>query len=402
MNAPRLTISPFIAEHMNYAKFARRPVRVLILESHYWIDQACASAAERLGWKVARARVTMQGTMSRELLQGFFQTLVELQPDFVLSINLSGMDVGGVVARLFADLKVPHVTWFVDDPRTILMGRTTYGSDHAVALTWEAAYVDYLQQCGFAAVHTMPLAVDDQLFNRAPGETHIRPPSLVANSMAAYSAREWKNVAANPTLKAAVDEAFATGCVTRERFSKGMEAVLGDGADAFDAEAKRHAELVFFIEGTRRLRHDLVARLAPAGLHVRGDDGWQAVTPQCGPGLPYNGDLAAFYRDCPVNLNSTSLQMATAVNQRLFDCPAAGGFLLTDRQASLDTMFDGERELAVYDSVESAREQMAWFLARPAARREITTRARARILGEHTYRTRLECIKTLLKERFGS
>ncbi len=401
MNAPRLNISPFLAEHMAYDKFARRSVRVLILESHYWIDQACAAAAERLGWQVARARVTMQGHMSRELLQGFFQTLVEVRPDFVLSINLSGMDVDGMLARFFADLKVPHATWFVDDPRTILMGRTDFASDYAVALTWEATYIDYLSQCGFAAVKTLPLALDESVFLIPSGGESFDPPAFVAHSMVDYSEREWEAVRSRPALLAAVNAAFESGRVNRACFGEGVEAVLGAAAAQFDAEDLRRAELVFFIEGTRRLRRELVETLAPEGLVVRGDDAWRSITPNWGPGLSYTEELAPFYRDCVVNVNSTSIQMATAVNQRVFDCPGAGGFLLTDNQASLTELFDVESEVAVYNTLEEAREQLRWFVERPEARKEIAARARKRILGQHTYRHRLEEMVGLLKGHYA-
>ncbi len=401
MNAPRLNISPFLAEHMAYAKFARRPVRVLILESHYWIDQACAAAAERLGWQVARARVTMQGHMSKELLQGFFQTLVEVRPDFILSINLSGMDVDGMLARFFADLKVPHATWFVDDPRTILMGRTDFASDYTVALTWEPTYTDYLSQCGFAAVHTLPLALDESVFLIPSDGEPVHPPAFVAHSMADYADREWDAVRARPALLEAVNAAFEEGRVNRADFGVGgVESMLG-AASQFDAEDLRRAELVFFIEGTRRLRRNLVETLTPEGLVVRGDESWRAITPNWGPGLSYTGELAPFYRDCMVNVNSTSIQMATAVNQRVFDCPGAGGFLLTDNQASLADLFDVETEVAVYNTLEEAREQLRWFVERPEVRKEIAERARKRILGEHTYRHRLEEMVGLLKGMYG-
>lgn len=402
MNAPRLNISPFLAEHMRYDKFARRPVRVLILESHYWIDQACAAAAERLGWQVSRARVTMEGHMSRELLQGFFQTLMETRPDFVLSINLSGMDVDGMLAQFFADLQVPHVTWFVDDPRTILMGRTHFASAYAVAVTWEATYAQYLLNCGFASVQYMPLALDEQVFLVPPQPAPpAHPPTFVAHSMVDYADREWASVRERPALLSAVTAAFNGNRVSRGSFGEGVEVVLGPVASDFDAEDLRRAELVFFIEGTRRLRRELVETLAPEGLHVRGDESWRAITDQWGPGLGYATELAPFYRDCVVNLNSTSIQMATTVNQRVFDCPGAGGFLLTDNQSSLAELFEVEKEVAVYNSKEEALEQLRWFMARPDARQEITARARKRILGEHTYRHRLEKIVGLLQGIYG-
>jgi len=401
MTAPRLAISPFLAEHMNYPKFRRAPVRLLILESQYWVDQACANAATRMGWRVARAQVTMQGHMSRELLQEFLLTLMEFRPDFIFSVNLSGMDVSGMLARLFADLKVPHATWFVDDPRTILMGRSHFASEYAVAFTWEEVYGPYLEACGFAAVRTLPLALDEDVFTLPPVAGAVLPPTFVGHSMTDYAAREWVAVRERPPLLSAVEAAFATGRVNRETFGRGVEAVLGDAATQFDAEDLRRAELVFFIEGTRRLRRELVSTLAPEGLHVRGDEGWGDVTPNWGPGLAYATELGPFYRDCTVNVNTTSIQMPNAVNQRVFDCPGAGGFLLTDRQPSLDSLFDVDREAATYGTLEEARDQLRWFMDHPDSRAEITARARKRILGEHTYRHRLEAIEALLRDRFG-
>ena len=247
----------------------------------------------------------------------------------------------------------------------------------------------------------MPLALDESVFLSLPSEGTVHPPTFVAHSMVDYAEREWEAVRARPKLLEAVIRAFDAGRVNRQRFGAGIDALLGSDAHEFDAEDLRRAELVFFIEGTRRLRREVVETLAPEGLHVRGDGSWRALTTQWGPGLGYATELASFYRNCTINMNSTSIQMATAVNQRVFDCPGAGGFLLTDNQASLADLFDVESELAVYNTMDEAREQLRWFMERPQARNEIAERARKRILGEHTYRHRLEELVGLLKGLYG-
>jgi spore maturation protein CgeB len=133
----------------------------------------------------------------------------------------------------------------------------------------------------------------------------------------------------------------------RARFATGLEALLPRPLfDSLDADQRRHAELLFFLDGTRRLRRDPIRKLIPYGLEVRGDDGWREVCERPGPAISYRYDLPVFYRRCMLNLNATSLQMPTAINQRVFDCPAAGGFPLTDVQAALDDLFDVEREVA--------------------------------------------------------
>jgi spore maturation protein CgeB len=112
--------------------------------------------------------------------------------------------------------------------------------------------------------------------------------------------------------------------------------------------------------------------------------------------------LPAFYRACEVNLNFTSIQMPGAVNQRVFDCPAAGGFLLTDAQSDLAELFDAEREVASFGSIEECLKKLKWFREHLAARREVASNARSRILREHTYAHRMRSIGRLVLDHFGN
>lgn len=403
MELPRLKIPPRLCERMAYDKMAGGTPRMLVLEGGYWLDAACVKAARTLGWEVASAPVKMEGTLPRESIEGLLTMLVALRPDFILSINLAGMDERGVFARLFEDLAIPYVAWFVDDPRTILMGRSTFATANAVALTWERAYEEYLRSVGFPVTAYVPLAVDPSLFDGDPAAVCELPPAFVGNSMAHVADSERRGVAEHPALARALDDAFAAGRVTRGNFGQGLDALLDASVlDGLDAEQRRHAEIVFFVEGTRRLREALVRQLEPEGLGVHGDAGWLGVTPNVQPPVDYTNGLPAFYRSCEVNVNSTSIQMPTAVNQRVFDCPAAGGFLLTDAQADLETLFDVARETARYDSLEQCAALLRDYRRNPAARREVTVRARKRILGEHTYAHRLQQIATMVKEHWGT
>ena len=147
-----------------------------------------------------------------------------------------------------------------------------------MALTWERAYSESLRAAGFPVVETLPLAVDPMLFSGDPSETQSLPPTFVGNSMVESSTREWAWVMQYPDLEASMREAFDEGLVSRERFAKGLRAVLGhDAVAALDVEQRRHLELLCFVEGTRRLRHELVRALDPEDLVVRGDGLWEGV-----------------------------------------------------------------------------------------------------------------------------
>ena len=402
MDTPRLKISDRLRALMSYPKFQRAQPRILFLLSNYWLDVACAAAAGRMGWEVRSVPVSMIGIMPREQWRDLFLAISEFKPDFVLSINLSAMDEQGVLAALLEDLCLPHATWFADDPRTIIMDRQCYGGPQAVAFTWDAAYEEYLKGAGFAEVHVLPLAADETLFNAEPCEQPVHPPTFVGNSMRTFSQKEYVWFEDKPVLAACVKKALDEGRVTRNNFAAGLDAIIApDMLAGMNADARRHVELYFFIEGTRRLRHRLVEALVPEGIHVRGDEGWRELYPdRAGTWLDYRNELPAYYRGCAVNLNSTSIQMPHTVNQRVFDCPAAGGFLLTDAQPALESLFDMGTEVAAYSSLEEARDMMRYFLGHPAARRPIIERARRRILAEHTYAHRLIQLTTALRVRF--
>ena len=387
---------------MAYDKLAGPVPRMLVLRSRYWLDDAAINAARQLRWEVETVPVVQEGRLPRDAIERLLTTLGLFKPDFVLSVNLAGMDLDGLFAGLFEDLQVPYVTWFVDDPRTIIMGRSIYASPYAVALTWEPAYRGYLLEVGFPEVHYMPLAVDATVFNAEPAETWEFPPTFVGNSMAEFAEREWVWLNQHAELAAAMRRAFEEGLVTRKRFAVGLSALLPDElVGRLDEHERRHAELVFFIEGTRRLRRDLIGRLAREGLEVRGDDAWREVVQSAKPAVSYTGALPAFYRACEINVNTTSIQMPTAVNQRVFDGPAAGGFLLTDAQSALQDLFDRRDEVVCYESVEQCAELLQWYRRHPAARRDVVSRARKRILSDHTYLHRLKAIASILQERFG-
>jgi spore maturation protein CgeB len=415
-NPLRLAVSPRMREHMSYDKFAGGAPRILVLEGQYWLDAACINAARQMGWEVRAVPVAFEGVLPRDSVAALLETLVTFRPDFVLTVNLGAMDENGLFARLFEDLHIPYVTWFVDNPRTIIMGRTLYASSYSVAATWDEAYIPYLRSAGFPTVEWLPLAADTSVFNAEPLETCDLPPTFVGNSMFEPAQDHWRLIRKRPDIAEAIERAFSEGRVTRDNFRQGIETMLPPEILArMDEHERRLAEMVFFMEGTHRLRRDLIGRLAPEGIHVAGDEAWAHLYPNnTGPAgdkglqplafegpINYRQALPSLYQRCEINLNSTSIQMPTAVNQRVFDCPAAGGFLLTDDQPALRNLFDVETDVACYHSLDDCVQSLRWYRERPRVRREIARRARERILAEHTYTHRLTKLLAILRDRFA-
>ena len=119
------------------------------------------------------------------------------------------------------------------------------------------------------------------------------------------------------------------------------------------------------------------------------------------PPLDYYRELPVFYNRCRINLNATNLQMGEAVNQRVFDVPACGSFLLTDRQGALEELFEVGKEIIAFDDPGEIPELVRFYLDCPEARRRIAHRGRERVLARHTYRHRLQVILQTMKARYG-
>jgi spore maturation protein CgeB len=92
--------------------------------------------------------------------------------------------------------------------------------------------------------------------------------------------------------------------------------------------------------------------------------------------------------------------MSRAVNQRVFDVPACGAFLLTDYQESLDELFEIGKELVVYRHKDEIPEIVRYYLKNPEQRKTIAMKGRQRVLKEHTYKHRLNELINYMKDRY--
>jgi len=397
---PRLTITNGMRRILDYPKF-RGPVRMLVLETQYFFDKSWRRAAEELGWQTAAVPSVMVGNLTREHVQNLFTTLGEFRPDFILTSNYAGMDTMGMFSRFFEDARIPYVSWFTDTPRMILYDRQIHCSYYSVAATWERAYTKHFEDLGFEHVLYLPLATDPAVFNGEPTTQTARDLAFVGTSMIEEAGEAWEKLEHLPQVAQAIRDALDQGHINKANFTQGIHALLDPSLlRDRDRSELRHIELCIIYEATRRERAALVKRLEPYGVEVRGDPGWQQVARCVGGTVSYFDSLAPHYRSTAINLNATSLQMKTGVNQRVFDCPAAGGFLITDAQDDLNELFEPGSEVVTYATLDELEDKVRYYLNHPQERTAITARARKRVLGQHTHRHRLQTLEAFLRERY--
>lgn len=110
-----------------------------------------------------------------------------------------------------------------------------------------------------------------------------------------------------------------------------------------------------------------------------------------------------------INLNLHSSSTSTgvdpscdAVNPRVFEIAACGGFQLCDPCQGLDRHFEFERELPVYRDLRELRAKIDYFINRDDERTAIARQAREHALREHTYEHRAKQMLECIMDRFAA
>lgn len=385
--AAMVLASPHLRARLSHPRFASDTPRVLLLEARYHLVDEVKRALLAIGAAVDAVPVVEDGpTMVKALLQG----LVRHRPDFVLTINHLGFDAAGNMGRILAALEIPVAAWYVDSPLFVLRGTPVPAADLTTLFTWERALLPlYRRVC---AAEWLPLAADPERFEGRRDDAAGDGIAFVGNS-GAGAQQKWR------ARTAAGDEARVTELEAqlRPRFADPFvrPELLEDGR-----EADRLAAATW--RANSRLRADLIRRFLEERFYLYGDAGWPEVLPGAQPtaGPRYGPELAEVYRRHAVQLNVTSLQMPSAVNQRVFDVPIAGGFVLTDAQEDMLSLFE-EDEVAVWSCPEEAADKARYYVRHPDRRAALARRGRDRILGEHTYAHRVRSLCKTMRSRFG-
>ncbi|MGY3605923.1 MULTISPECIES: CgeB family protein [unclassified Bradyrhizobium] len=114
---------------------------------------------------------------------------------------------------------------------------------------------------------------------------------------------------------------------------------------------------------------------------------------RCFQGEAWGTEMYQALRRSRITLNS-HIDMAgqEAGNVRLFEATGVGTFLLTDFKDNLHTLFDLDREVVAWRSIDECIEKIDRYLADDAARKEIAAAGQRRTLKAHNYRERTRAI----------
>jgi spore maturation protein CgeB len=397
-------------------RFAGAKPRVLLLTSKYFLIGELERACRALNLDHKLVVLKDDAIARTDFVQRLLEAAVTFRPDCCITLNHMGVDVEGVLMDLLARLQLPLASWFVDNPHLIVHLYSRCVSPWTCIFTWDADNIPSLRRAGFEHVFYLPLGTDPERFS--PRRNAIAPAaweagiSFVGNSMLYKVTGRLKNGRFPRQLLLPFREVSRTFMECEDRsvadFLRAEHpAVFADYAALPDNEARLAYETAVTWQATRLYRNDCVRRILPLRPLIVGDAGWKTEfrkeihQPRYMDAISYYSDLPLFYTRSAVNFNCTSKQMKGAVNQRVFDVPAAGAFVLTDWRPQMECLFE-PHETACYRSPEQAPELARHYMARPRSRREIIRAGRRRVLACHTWRHRLAELLEKMRQVYGT
>jgi spore maturation protein CgeB len=74
-----------------------------------------------------------------------------------------------------------------------------------------------------------------------------------------------------------------------------------------------------------------------------------------------------------------------ANNMRLYEATGMGALLITDRKDNLDQIFEVDKEVLAYSSMDQARDLTLWAIENPSKAKNVAKAGQLRTLSSHTY-----------------
>lgn len=398
----------------SWPKFCSEKPRILLLTSQYFLIGELQAACARLGVEhllldFGTKEMDVDGFVSKMLA-----TLTTFRPDFVLTVNHLGVDREGVLAALLDQFNIPLASWFVDNPHLILGTYQNLHGTRTAIFTWDTDNMDSLRAMGFGNVFHLPLGADPTRLKphrTEPVEAWRAPISFVGNSMLQKTIKRIE--AARPTTRL-----IESGLMVARAFGESNEPCSGrfmvknfpelrnDFEGLETPERKQAFETFITWQATLMYRLDCVLRILDFNPLIVGDPGWNELLRErkgwrYHEELSYYDDLPDFYPLSDINFNCTSQQMKGAVNQRVFDVPCCGAFLLTDYRRQMEDLFEPGKEIVFYSHPDEIPGLVEIYLEQPEKRREVAEAAKKRVLAEHTYDHRMTRLMEIMRQTFS-
>lgn len=406
----RTSIKLKLWERLRYPKFKEERVRVALIDFGYFLTREVKRAIESPGHRVLNIHIR-KGEKGGEVISRLIKAITGFKPDFIVTINHLGFDEDGALTSFFESIKMPVAVWYVDSPDLIIKTYKKNVSPYTSIFLWDKGYIGDVKSLGFEDVHYLPLGTDEEVFRPiAPSDKRLKDyrceVGFVGNSMVEPVGRYLSRVkrGLHPLVDRLAEGIYSYSGHSLSIAIGGLSEEERAMIEGLSQKERMDFEGAILWKATLKYRLSCIHGVKGFDVRVYGDRGWKGLLDdgfRIGSTLNYYRELPIFYNTCKINFNATSLQMREAVNQRVFDVPACGSFLLTDHQKSIEELFEVGKEVITYKDKKEIPEIVRYYLNHPDERKAVAGRGMERVLKEHTYKQRFNKLIYIMRARYG-
>lgn len=347
-----------------------------------------------------------------EAIKSSLYQIEEFNPDFAIFYGVSGVIYldSGKTTHLLEQLGIPYCCLIYDNPWMFMNSLKESYSSLATLFVFDKTYLKELKEEGFNRTYYLPLASNPKHWM---GKDAIDTEKFKCDVAFVGSMGKKIDTATigDKRLGLIYDSALRLRCKMPHRSTYSVLKMMMEQTDDIQLKSKilnllhtsTLTKITHLLDGDVSFinRGEIIRQLQESNLHVYGTETWLNVIsrPEILKGtIDYINELPLLYKAAKINLNISSGQLITSVNQRVFDVPCAGGFLLTDYKSELREMFKIGQESVYYRDYNDLKEKINYYLQHPEERQAIAQAGQKRVLNEHTYLHRArELVQTLLE-----
>lgn len=348
-----------------------------------------------LGWQTNLAEAELLGPDARGVLRDHWRAHPS---DWVLLINQSGGQLIDYLELPAEELpaSVCKWVWYLDDPR-FFMDRAFLPNEYV--FSFDETYIPYIQANQPAAAGFWPLGAD-MVRKGVVRDEYACDVSFVGGVIDQSS----KRAQLGPEMQAYVDRLVTRKLAERENtFDELTE--LEPFAPGKQIRLTPQVSHYLYWEANNRYRLQVMEALSRFDLRIYGNEDWQTLLDGSpllnhfhGPIDPVR-ELPDVFVSSRVNINIHSIQCRGSLNQRDFNAPMAGGFLLSDWVPAASRYFQPDQEAIFWSDLDDLCDKVEYWIIHPEERAAVVEQGRRRVVSQHTYEHRVRQIVETLRSR---
>jgi hypothetical protein len=350
------------------------------------------SALEEYGWST---RLAIHPLLEPESKAKLREDLFEFTPDWIFLINQSA---GQLYDYLEIDaqqrpLQSNKIVWYLDDP-DFFIDRPFEPNEYV--FSFDETYLDGIAKFTPASYGFWPLASD--MKNAGVFDPKFDCEVCFVGGVIDQTSRREQ---LSPAMRNYVEKLVELKLHHREKsfFDLSIEHPIEPGKCI---QMNPQVANYLYWEANNRYRIRTLETLMDFDLRIYGNEDWQILLQDSplmerfhGPMNPVN-ELPNAFASAKINLNIHSVQCRGSLNQRDFNAPVAGGFLLSDWVPAAARYFDPGIEAIYWSDSYDLKKKIAYYLERPNERQQVIEGGASCVRQTHTYQHRVADLLTIL------